>query len=77
MPIMSLMRTSRFTSHPDDGTTAADQTFKALIDAITELSGVKYAWLDIAPSNNKDGGQPGGSLCSVIVSAIGPEQMHF
>lgn len=53
---------ANFTAFEDDGTTAADQTFKALTDAIEKLSGgVKYAWLDIAPKNNEDGGQPGAS----------------
>ncbi len=40
----------------------ASETYRALIAAINELSTVRYAWVDIAPDNQADGGQPGGNI---------------
>jgi predicted extracellular nuclease len=46
----------------DSGTTSADQSFAKLINKIKELGGPEYAYTDIAPENNKDGGAPGGNI---------------
>ncbi|WP_338781661.1 DUF6359 domain-containing protein [Metabacillus sp. FJAT-52054] len=46
----------------DTGTTAADESFKMLIDKIKALGGPEYAFTDIAPEDKKDGGQPGGNI---------------
>lgn len=46
----------------DDGTVAADETYNALIAAIINAGGPVYAFRDIAPENNADGGQPGGNI---------------
>ncbi|EHI69758.1 gram positive anchor [Streptococcus ictaluri 707-05] len=46
----------------DDGTTDASQSAQRLIDAIKALGGPTYVYVDIAPENNVDGGQPGGNI---------------
>ncbi|MGT2744057.1 endonuclease/exonuclease/phosphatase family protein [Streptococcus phocae subsp. phocae] len=46
----------------DDGTTDASQSAARLIKAITDLGGPAYTYVDIAPENNQDGGQPGGNI---------------
>ncbi|WDV44792.1 lamin tail domain-containing protein [Clostridiaceae bacterium M8S5] len=50
----------------DDGTTDASQSYKTLINKIAQLSpkGKKYNYkfTDIAPENDKDGGQPGSNI---------------
>ncbi|CAH1213921.1 hypothetical protein PAECIP111892_03931 [Paenibacillus auburnensis] len=51
----------------NSGVTDASESFQALIDAINALpgsSGTDYAYTDIAPENNKDGGAPGGNIRS-------------
>ena len=40
----------------------ATQSYERLIAAITAAGGPTYAWTDIAPEYNKDGGQPGGNI---------------
>lgn len=46
----------------DDGVTSADATIQLLIDAVSNLSGPTYAYVEIAPNDNADGGQPGGNI---------------
>lgn len=46
----------------NDGTTDASESYRALIDAIKAAGGPEYAFTDIAPENNQDGGQPGGNI---------------
>ena len=46
----------------DSGNTNADQSFARLINKIKELGGPEYAYTDIAPENNRDGGAPGGNI---------------
>lgn len=46
----------------DNGVTSADQTAQVLINKIVELGGPTYAYTDVAPVNNQDGGQPGGNI---------------
>jgi hypothetical protein len=46
----------------DDGTVAADQTLTKLTAAITAAGGPAYAWREIDPVNDQDGGQPGGNI---------------
>ncbi|MFL6111826.1 MAG: lamin tail domain-containing protein [Catenulispora sp.] len=51
----------------DDGTVAADQTLTKLTAAITAAGGPQYAWREIDPANDKDGGQPGGNIRTVFL----------
>ena len=46
----------------DDGTVAADDTLQELIDAITAAGGPTYAFAQIDPTNNADGGAPGSNI---------------
>lgn len=46
----------------DNGITDAAQTYQLLINSIIAQGGPPYAWIDIAPENNRDGGEPGGNI---------------
>ncbi|KAK4237803.1 Endonuclease/ exonuclease [Achaetomium macrosporum] len=46
----------------DDGVVDANATLTALVEAINTLSGVTYAFTDIDPVSDEDGGQPGGNI---------------
>ncbi len=43
-------------------TTDASHTYERLIQACKKLGGPLYQWVDIAPANASDGGQPGGNI---------------
>lgn len=43
-------------------TTDASYTYDRLIQACKKLGGPLYQWVDIAPANASDGGQPGGNI---------------
>ncbi|MFF4569365.1 endonuclease/exonuclease/phosphatase family protein [Streptomyces sp. NPDC001410] len=46
----------------DNGVVAADQTYTKLINAITAAGGPTYAYRQINPVNDSDGGEPGGNI---------------
>ncbi|MEZ0311255.1 MAG: hypothetical protein ACAI38_05750, partial [Myxococcota bacterium] len=46
----------------DTGTVSGELTGKMLCDAIERAGGPKYRYVEIAPENNKDGGEPGGNI---------------
>lgn len=46
----------------DDGVVSANLTLTTLVNAIQKESGILYSFIDIAPVNNQDGGQPGGNI---------------
>ncbi|MEU9120749.1 endonuclease/exonuclease/phosphatase family protein [Streptomyces sp. NPDC048506] len=46
----------------DDGTVTAGDTLTKLTDAIKAAGGPAYAWRQIDPVNDQDGGQPGGNI---------------
>lgn len=46
----------------DDGTVAADQTLQKFADAVVAAGGPQYKWTEIDPTNDADGGQPGGNI---------------
>ncbi|WP_019243119.1 MULTISPECIES: DUF6359 domain-containing protein [Bacillus] len=46
----------------NSGNTDATESYKLLIDKIKQLGGPEYAFTDIAPMNNQDGGAPGGNI---------------
>lgn len=46
----------------NDGVTSATQSYKAITDAIQTLGGPTYAYTEIAPENNQDGGAPGANI---------------
>src|SRR6185312_5904411 len=51
----------------DDGTAAADKTLAALTTAIAAAGGPQYAYRQIDPVNDADGGQPGGNIRQVFL----------
>lgn len=55
------------TGATDDGTVAADQTLAALTTAIAAAGGPQYAYREIDPVNDADGGQPGGNIRQVFL----------
>lgn len=46
----------------NDGVVSADESLTTLINATAALTGWRYEFVDIAPENNKDGGEPGGNI---------------
>lgn len=42
--------------------TGAQVTLETLVNAITELAGPSYSYLDLSPEDDQDGGQPGGNI---------------
>jgi predicted extracellular nuclease len=46
----------------NDGTTAANLSWQAFIDAIVAAGGPRYDYRQIDPENNADGGAPGGNI---------------
>lgn len=46
----------------DDGVVAADKTWGKLINAVAAAGGPQYRYRAIAPTNDADGGQPGGNI---------------
>ncbi|KAI5116995.1 hypothetical protein M0805_002666 [Coniferiporia weirii] len=55
----------------NDGTVSANLTLTALVNAIAEVSnGVRYNFVEIAPVDGEDGGQPGGNIrCAYVYKA--------
>ncbi|WP_051571137.1 endonuclease/exonuclease/phosphatase family protein [Cryptosporangium arvum] len=60
--ILALEEVQDNTGATNDGTVAADRTYGALIAAITAAGGPAYAYRQIDPVNNADGGEPGGNI---------------
>jgi predicted extracellular nuclease len=50
------------TGPDDDGTVTATRTARLLIEAVQAAGGPTYAYREIAPANDQDGGQPGGNI---------------
>jgi uncharacterized protein len=46
----------------NNGVVAADTTLNLLRDAVNTATGRSYAWVNVNPQNNADGGQPGGNI---------------
>jgi predicted extracellular nuclease len=55
------------TGPADDGVVAADQTLAELIAAIKAAGGPDYAYREIDPVNDTNGGEPGGNIRSVLL----------
>lgn len=60
--IISLVEVQDNNGEKNDGTTAADQSYQALVDAIRVAGGPAYSYTDIEPVNNNDGGAPGANI---------------
>ncbi|MGW3241918.1 endonuclease/exonuclease/phosphatase family protein [Streptomyces sp. NPDC001070] len=59
----------------DDGTVAADQTVQKFVDAIVAAGGPRYSWRSVDPTNDTDGGEPGGNIRQVFL--FNPERVQF
>ena len=59
----------------DDGTTAANTTISTLVDAIAAAGGPRYDHRDVDPTNDADGGQPGGNIRTVFL--FNPSRVAF
>ncbi len=46
----------------NDGTTDASTTWQLLVDALNLATGAHYQWVDQAPTNGAEGGEPGGNI---------------
>lgn len=46
----------------DNGTVSANLTLTNLVNAIANVTGVVYDFIDIPPVNDQDGGEPGGNI---------------
>jgi hypothetical protein len=51
----------------DDGTVEAEATLGRLVEAVTTAGGPAYAWTQIDPENNADGGRPGANIRVVLL----------
>ncbi len=46
----------------DSGVSDASESYQALVNAIEAAGGPSYSYVDIAPEDKQDGGQPGGNI---------------
>ncbi|WP_411553794.1 5'-nucleotidase C-terminal domain-containing protein [Paenibacillus lautus] len=60
--IIGLVEVQDNNGEQNNGTTAADQSYQTLINAIKAAGGPTYNFTDIAPVNNNDGGAPGANI---------------
>jgi len=60
--VISLVEVQDNNGVVNDSIVNADQTYEKLITAIDNTSGPKYDFVDIAPQDDRDGGQPGGNI---------------
>jgi len=51
----------------DNGVVDASQTLSKLVDAVVTAGGPRYAWREIDPVDDEDGGQPGGNIRQVFL----------
>lgn len=60
--ILGLIEMQDNSGPQDDGVTDASQSAQVLIDAVAKRGGPAYRYVDIAPEDKRDGGQPGGNI---------------
>lgn len=58
-----------------DGTVTSEATLKRFTDAIRAAGGPRYQWRYIAPTDNQDGGEPGGNIRQVFL--FNPQRVSF
>ncbi|MFJ8055733.1 endonuclease/exonuclease/phosphatase family protein [Streptomyces sp. NPDC096142] len=59
----------------NDGTVTAEATLKRFTDAVRAAGGPAYKWRYISPTNNADGGEPGGNIRQVFL--FNPKRVSF
>lgn len=60
--VVALQEIQDNSGEADDGTTEADLTLQALVDAIVLAGGPQYEFFDVAPADGAFGGIPGGNI---------------
>lgn len=60
----------------NDGTTSANVTLSTLTKGIEAASNVTYGFVEIAPVNNQDGGQPGGNIRQAYLYRTDALKLH-
>lgn len=60
--ILGLVEMQDNSGETDNGIVDADQSYTALVEAVKAAGGPAYAYTDISPVNNQDGGAPGGNI---------------
>jgi uncharacterized protein len=58
-----------------DGVVSAERTMGRLVDSIVAAGGARYAWSQIDPQLDRDGGQPGGNIR--VVWMYRPERVRL
>lgn len=59
----------------NDSVVSADATLRQLTEAIKQAGGPAYAWRQIDPVDDQDGGQPGGNIRNAFL--YNPERVSF
>ena len=73
--VIALQEIQDNSGETDDGTTAADVTLTALVDAIIAAGGPNYAAFDVAPQDGASGGVPGGNIRNAFL--YNPERVRL
>jgi predicted extracellular nuclease len=73
--IVSLEEIQDNSGATDNGVVAADQTLQKFADAVVAAGGPQYKWTEIDPTNDADGGQPGGNIR--IAFFYNPKRVSF
>ncbi len=60
--ILALQEIQDDSGELDDGTTGASGTLRALADAIVAAGGPRYEFVEVAPTDGRPGGAPGGNI---------------
>ncbi|QDP98679.1 endonuclease/exonuclease/phosphatase [Microlunatus elymi] len=59
----------------DNGVVGADRTLQQLTAAIIDAGGPSYAWRQVDPVNDRDGGEPGGNIR--VAFLYNPDRVSF
>ncbi|MCZ2526521.1 endonuclease/exonuclease/phosphatase family protein [Streptomyces sp. HB2AG] len=59
----------------NDSLVSGEETLKKLTAAISAAGGPSYSWREIAPEDDRDGGQPGGNIR--VAFLFNPERVSF
>lgn len=73
--IVALAEVQDDTGPTNNGVVSGQQTLQLLVDAIVAAGGPAYAFVEIAPQNNQDGGQPGGNIR--VAQLYNPARVEF
>ncbi len=73
--VVALQEIQDNSGETDDGTTAADQTLEALVDAISAAGGPDYVAFDVEPGDNVSSGIPGGNIRNAFL--YNPERIDL